>query len=110
MRSSALSSMRPSRRHRRLGGAARAADDQAGEYGNRRESRPKRAALPANLPRVERRHEPENTNCSCGYQMKRIDEEVSEKLDYTPDVFTVGRQRAPTRALLTVFRLNICIE
>ena len=52
---------------------------------------PKRAALPERLPRVERRHEPENTLCSCGCQMKRVGEDVSEKLDYTPGVFTVER-------------------
>jgi hypothetical protein len=48
---------------------------------------PKRAALPARLPRVERHHEPDNTTCGC--QMSRIGEDVSEKLDYTPGVFTV---------------------
>ena len=53
--------------------------------------RPKRAALPANLPRVERHHEPENTTCACGCALKRIGEDVSEKLDYTPGVFTVER-------------------
>jgi len=53
--------------------------------------RPKREALPAGLPRVERRHEPENTMCACGCALKRIGEDVSEKLDYTPGVFTVER-------------------
>ena len=52
---------------------------------------PKRAALPARLPRVDRLHEPENTICSCGCEMKRVGEDVSEKLDYTPGVFTVER-------------------
>lgn len=52
---------------------------------------PKRAALPERLPRVDRHHEPENTLCSCGCQMKRVGEDVSEKLDYTPGVFTVER-------------------
>ena len=55
------------------------------------QERPKRAALPAHLPRVERRHEPENTTCTCGCQLKRIGEDVSEKLDYAPGVFTVER-------------------
>jgi transposase len=32
---------------------------------------PKRQPLPANLPRREVRHEPENTTCACGCQMKR---------------------------------------
>lgn len=52
---------------------------------------PKRAAMPPNLPRVERHHEPENTMCACGCALKRIGEDVSEKLDYTPGVFAVER-------------------
>ena len=53
--------------------------------------RPKRAVLPAHLPRVERHHEPSDTTCACGCQMTRIGEDVSEKLDYTPGSFTVER-------------------
>ena len=52
---------------------------------------PKRQALPANLPRREIRHEPETTTCGCGCQMKRIGEDVAEKLDYVPGVFSVER-------------------
>jgi transposase len=52
---------------------------------------PKREKLPANLPRREIRHEPENTTCGCGCAMKRIGEDVAEKLDYEPGVFTVER-------------------
>ncbi|MEY3201720.1 MAG: hypothetical protein RIR70_1270 [Pseudomonadota bacterium] len=52
---------------------------------------PKRAPLPAHLPRTDIRHEPEATVCACGCQMKRIGEDVAEKLDYTPGVFTVER-------------------
>ena len=52
---------------------------------------PKRQALPANLPRREILHEPENTTCSCGCALKRIGEDVSEKLDYVPGVFSVER-------------------
>lgn len=52
---------------------------------------PKRTPLPAHLPRVEVRHEPERTVCGCGCAMKRIGEDVSEKLDYTPGVFVVER-------------------
>lgn len=54
-------------------------------------SAPKRAALPAELPRREIRHEPEHTDCSCGAPLKRIGEDIAEKLDYTPGVFTVER-------------------
>jgi len=53
--------------------------------------RPKRQPLPANLPRREIRHEPESTTCQCGCQLKRIGEDVAEKLDYVPGVFTVER-------------------
>ena len=50
---------------------------------------PKRAALPAGLPRVDIHHEPDSMTCGCGCQLKRIGQDVSEKLDYTPGVFTV---------------------
>lgn len=53
--------------------------------------RPKRVPLPAELPRTEIRHEPASERCACGCQLKRIGEDVSEKLDYTPGVFTVER-------------------
>lgn len=52
---------------------------------------PKRQALPAHLPRTDFHHDPANTACSCGCQMKRIGEDVAEKLDYVPGVFTVER-------------------
>jgi transposase len=52
---------------------------------------PKREVLPANLPRREVQHEPTNTVCGCGCQMKRIGQDVAEKLDYQPGVFTVER-------------------
>ena len=52
---------------------------------------PKRQALPPELPRTEIRHEPDATTCTCGCQMKRIGEDVAEKLDYTPGIFTVER-------------------
>ena len=35
-------------------------------------SKPKRAALPAELPRVDIPHEPDSTTCQCGCQLKRI--------------------------------------
>ena len=52
---------------------------------------PKRVRLPAELPRTDIHHEPDSTLCRCGCQMKRIGEDVSEKLDYQPGVFTVER-------------------
>ena len=53
--------------------------------------KPKRQPLPGNLPRREIHHEPENTLCACGCQLKRIGQDVAEKLDYQPGVFTVER-------------------
>ncbi len=50
---------------------------------------PKRTPLPPQFPRTVIRHEPENTQCVCGCQLQRVGEDVSEKLDYTPGVFTV---------------------
>ncbi len=52
---------------------------------------PKRQALPAHLPRRDVRHEPDATDCRCGSPMQRIGEDVAEKLDYQPGVFTVER-------------------
>jgi len=52
---------------------------------------PKRQPLPAHLPRREICHEPASTVCGCGCQLKRIGDDVAEKLDYTPGVFTVER-------------------
>jgi transposase len=52
---------------------------------------PKREPLPPHLPRREVRHEPESTTCGCGQAMQRIGEDVAEKLDYQPGVFTVER-------------------
>jgi transposase len=52
---------------------------------------PRRTPLPADLPRVDVRHEPESTTCKCGCALKRIGEDVAEKLDYVPGVFTVER-------------------
>jgi len=51
--------------------------------------KPRRAALPVDLPRTIIRHEPKSSICHCGCELKRIGEDVSEKLDYTPGVFTV---------------------
>ena len=59
--------------------------------GKGEKNKPKRQALPANLPRREVLHEPKSTTCTCGCALKRIGEDVAEKLDYTPGVFTVER-------------------
>jgi transposase len=52
---------------------------------------PRRARPPEHLPRIEIRHEPEHTRCGCGNELKRIGEDISERLDYTPGVFSVER-------------------
>jgi len=52
---------------------------------------PKRVALPRELPRIEIRHEPDSTICGCGCALRRIGEDVSEKLDYFPGVMQVER-------------------
>jgi transposase len=54
-------------------------------------AKPRRQPLPPELPRYDIPHEPENTTCACGCQLKRIGEDIAEKLDYTPGVFTVER-------------------
>ena len=59
---------------------------------SKRERRqPKRGQIPADLPRTDVYHEPENAQCQCGCQLKRVGEDVSEKLDYTPGIFSVER-------------------
>lgn len=59
--------------------------------GDEQAKKPKRTALPERLPRRDVHHEPENTTCGCGQTLKRVGEDVTEKLDYTPGVFTVER-------------------
>lgn len=57
-------------------------------------AKPRRQVLPEHLERVEHRHEPEDTTCpnaGCGLPMKRIGEDVSEKLDIVPAKFFVHR-------------------
>lgn len=47
-------------------------------------NKPKRTVLPPQLLRVEIRHEPDSTVCTtpgCGYALKRIGEDIAEKLD-----------------------------
>ena len=62
-----------------------------GNPGKKDKQTPKREPLPPHLPRRDVHHEPESTACDCGCQMKRIGQDVSEKLDYEPGVFTVER-------------------
>ena len=68
------------------------ADKQAQQQAKRQ---PKREALPAHLPRVDTRIEPQDTNCptpECGQAMVRVGEDISERLDIVPAQFFVQRQ------------------
>lgn len=56
-----------------------------------KKQKPKRTALPDEFPRPLIHHEPDNTHCPCGCALTRIGEDVSEKLDYVPGVFSVER-------------------
>ncbi|HCJ6525404.1 TPA: IS66 family transposase [Pseudomonas aeruginosa] len=76
-----------------LQGKAAASDGDDGG-GTKNKRKPKRQALPADLPRVEHHHEPEDTNCptsGCGRPMVRIGEDVSEELDIIPAQYFVHR-------------------
>jgi transposase len=52
---------------------------------------PKSVPLPSQPPRTVINNDPDNTQCTCGCQRQRIGEDVSEKLDYMPGVFTVDQ-------------------
>jgi len=54
-------------------------------------SKPKREALPAHLPRIETRLEPDCQCATCGSALTRIGEEVNEQLDCKPIEFFVRR-------------------
>jgi transposase len=54
--------------------------------------KPRREPLPQHLPRVDQRVEPDNTTCECGQPMRRVGEDVSERLDIIPAQFFVQRQ------------------
>jgi transposase len=71
--------------------AAEIAQAQPSTPGQDDKQKPKRQPLPEGLPRREIHHEPESSACSCGCQLKRIGQDVAEKLDYQPGVFTVER-------------------
>ena len=58
-----------------------------------------RQPLPAHLPRIEQRHEPESCTCGqCGNQLVKIGEDVSEQLDVEPARFFVHRHIRPQYA------------
>ena len=63
---------------------------------------PKREALPAHLPRIETRIEPESCQCAaCGAALTLIGEDVTELLDCEPIRFFVRKQVRPKYACRT---------
>ena len=66
-----------------------------GSQDKQQRRQPKREPLPAHLPRVDQRIEPEDTHCptpECGQPMVRVGEDISERLDIVPAQFFVQRQ------------------
>jgi transposase len=61
-----------------------------------------RQRLPEHLPRIEHRHEPESCACgTCGQDLVKIGEDVSEQLDCEPTRFFVHRHIRPQYACRT---------
>jgi transposase len=59
-------------------------------------SRAGRQPLPADLPRIEHRHEPDSCQCAaCGKDLVKIGEDISEQLDVEPARFFVHRHIRP---------------
>jgi len=65
-----------------------------------RKRRGKRKPLPSELPRKEVIHDLDDKDkvCGCGHELKRIGEEVSEKLDVIPAKYIVQRHIRPKYA------------
>jgi Transposase IS66 family. len=58
-----------------------------------------RQPLPAHLPRIEHRHEPESCQCGqCGAELVNIREDITEQLDVEPAKFFVHRHIRPQYA------------
>ncbi|MET3120399.1 transposase, partial [Undibacterium sp. GrIS 1.8] len=58
-----------------------------------------RKPLPAELPRVEQRHEPDSCACgACGHTLVKIGEDITEQLDVEPARFFVQRHIRPQYA------------
>jgi transposase len=65
----------------------------------RKRQRAGRQPLPAQLERIEHRHEPESCQCGqCGGDLVKIGEDVSEQLDVEPARFFVHRHIRPQYA------------
>ncbi len=58
-----------------------------------------RQPLPAHLPRIEHRHEPDSCQCGqCGKDLVKIGEDITEQLDVEPAKFFVHRHIRPQYA------------
>jgi len=58
-----------------------------------------RKPLPADLPRIEHRHDPESCTCGCcGQALIKISEDITEQLDVEPARFFVQRHIRPQYA------------
>jgi transposase len=75
-------------------------DNQAGDTVARlKRPRAGRQPLPDHLPRIERHHEPEACTCgTCGKDLVKIGEDVTEQLDVEPAKFFVHRHIRPQYA------------
>ena len=61
-----------------------------------------RQPLPAHLPRIEHRHEPDSCQCGqCGKGLVKIGEDITEQLDVEPAKFFVHRHIRPQYACKT---------
>lgn len=70
-----------------------------GEAPKRKRNRAGRQPLPAELPRIEHRHEPASCQCAaCGNALVKIGEDISEQLDIEPARFFVHRHIRPQYA------------
>jgi transposase len=77
-------------------GAIQAELDALREQPQATPAKPKREALPAHLPRIETRHEPDSCTCTtCGGVLTPMGEDVSERLDCEPIRFFVRREVRP---------------
>lgn len=69
--------------------------------GDNNKRKPRRQPLPDHLRRVEHHHEPDDKNCpspGCGKPMKRVSEDISERLDIIPAEFFVQCAGRPARS------------
>jgi transposase len=70
-----------------------------GKRASKPRSRAGRQPLPPELPRIEHRHEPSSCQCeTCGRDLVKIGEDVSEQLDVEPARFFVHRHIRPQYA------------